>query len=335
MERVQGVDSPPADSMIVANGLTKRFGEVVAVRGLTLTVRKGEVVALLGPNGAGKTTTVRMLASIIKPSAGRATIAGLDVVQDAQRVRGVVGLLTEFPGLYKRMRSEEYLDFYGQLHGMPSSLRCDRIGSLLQRFDLWDARGLQLGHYSKGMAQKLALIRAMLHDPKVLFLDEPTSAMDPHSARLVRDTIRWLKEQGKSIVICTHNLNEAGELADHVAIIRDGEIVVVGTFGQLQSHYLHGMLCELRLAGSCDGLDAVVEPFAEVVSSGENWLRYRTMDHERTNPLVLEALAQAGAQVVTLSVVSSSLEDIYLSMIGESGAGDVHLEDRHQRKRVS
>ena len=303
------------------------------MRDLSLSVREGEVVALLGPNGAGKTTTVRLLASIIKPTAGTAAIAGLDVVRDAQRVRSMVGLLTEFPGLYKRMRAVEYLDFYGQLHGLSPSLRRDRIGLLLQRFDLWGARELQLGHYSKGMAQKLALTRAMLHDPRVLFLDEPTSAMDPHSARLVRDTIRWLKGQGKAIIICTHNLTEAHELADRVAIIRGGEIVAVGTLDQLRSRYLHGTLCELRLAGSSNGLDAVVRPLAEMVSSDENWLRYRTRDHQKTNPLVLDALVRAGASIVTLSVMASSLEDVYLSLIGEQEAHDSSVEERHDQKR--
>jgi len=366
MGHAQDVESPAASSMVVADGLSKQYGEMAAVSDLSLSVREGEVVALLGPNGAGKTTTVRMLASIIKPTAGTATIAGLDVVSDAQRVRSMVGLLTEFPGLYKRMRAVEYLDFYGQLHGLSPSLRRDRIGLLLQRFDLWGSRELQLGHYSKGMAQKLALTRAMLHDPRVLFLDEPTSAMDPHSAaqklaltramlhdprvlfldeptsamdphsaRLVRDTIRWLKEQGKAIIICTHNLAEAHELADRVAIIRGGEIVAVGTLDQLRSRYLYGTLCELRLAGSSNGLDAVVKPFVEMVSSGENWLRYRTVDYERTNPLVLDALVRAGASIVTLSVVASSLEDVYLSLIGEQEAHDSSIAERHDRKRLT
>jgi len=335
MGHAQDVESPAASSMVVADGLSKQYGEMAAVSDLSLSVQEGEVVALLGPNGAGKTTTVRMLASIIKPTAGTATIAGLDVVSDAQRVRSMVGLLTEFPGLYKRMRAVEYLDFYGQLHGLSPSLRRDRIGLLLQRFDLWGSRELQLGHYSKGMAQKLALTRAMLHDPRVLFLDEPTSAMDPHSARLVRDTIRWLKEQGKAIIICTHNLAEAHELADRVAIIRGGEIVAVGTLDQLRSRYLYGTLCELRLAGSSNGLDAVVKPFVEMVSSGENWLRYRTVDYERTNPLVLDALVRAGASIVTLSVVASSLEDVYLSLIGEQEAHDSSIAERHDRKRLT
>lgn len=313
--------------MIVADGLAKHFGQAVAVHDVTLRVRQGEVLALLGPNGAGKTTTVRMLASIIKPTAGRATVAGLDIVTNAEQVRGTVGLLTEFPGLYKRMRAVEYLDFYGQLQGLSPAVRRERIESLLHRFDLWETRGYQLGHYSKGMAQKLALIRAMLHDPTVLFLDEPTSAMDPHSARLVRTTIQWLRDQGKTIVLCTHNLTEAQELADRIAIIRAGEVIALGTLDELRARYLPHSAYELRLAHGRDGLHHLVEPYARVVARGDDWLCYETDDGLATNPRVLDALYRAGAQVLTLTLLAGGLEDVYLSLISGSGvevAGDAH-----------
>jgi ABC-2 type transport system ATP-binding protein len=305
---------------IVAEGLSKAFSDVWAVRDFTLTVGHGEVIALLGPNGAGKTTTVRMLASIIKPTGGRATVAGFDVVTQAVQVRGAVGLLTEFPGLYKRMLALEYLDFFGRLQGIEARRLAGRIEELLQRFELWDTRRIQLGHYSKGMAQKLALVRALLHDPPVLFLDEPTSAMDPHSARLVRDTIGWLQEQRRCIVICTHNLTEAQELADRIAVVRQGEIVALGTLDELRARYLHGVLCEVRLAEPWDGLLPALSPLARVEGHGLTWLRYRTDDVRRTNPQVLAALASAGVAVLTLSAVESSLEQVYLSLVeGEAG----------------
>ena len=178
-----------AHEMIEAYQLQKLFGAFNAVREISLQVADGEVVALLGPNGAGKTTTVRMLAAILKPSSGHARVAGYDVVEQAREVRQVVGLLTEFPGLYHRMRAMEYLAFFGALQGMTAA-ECARRGALLlQQFDLWDAREKRLDSYSKGMKQKIALIRALIHDPPVLFLDEPTTAMDPHSARPVRDAI--------------------------------------------------------------------------------------------------------------------------------------------------
>ena len=169
--------------MIEADQLHKLFGAFTAVREISLNVADGEVVALLGPNGAGKTTTVRMLAAILKPTSGRALIAGYDVVEQAREARHVVGLLTVYPGLYNRMRPMEYLQFFGALQGM-TAIEAEKRGRLLlQQFGLWESREKRLDSYSKGMKQKVALIRALIHDPQVLFLDEPTTAMDPHSAR--------------------------------------------------------------------------------------------------------------------------------------------------------
>jgi ABC-2 type transport system ATP-binding protein len=282
-----------------------------------LTVPEGEVLALLGPNGAGKTTTVRMLASILKPTSGWATIAGYDVVKDARTVRRIVGLLTEFPGLYLRMRALEYLDFFGQLQGLSPQQRQQRSEELLVRFKMWETRDLRLGEYSKGMRQKLALIRAMLHDPQVLFFDEPTSAMDPHSAKLVRDCILDLRHERRTIIICTHNLSEAELLADRVAIIRRGQIVALGTLAELRARLLGDPVLELRLAQSLDGLLPLITDLIDVEEQGETWLRYRTARPEVINPLLIQRLAQEGTEVITLSEVPRSLEDVYLKIVEE------------------
>jgi len=297
--------------------LTKQFGDFVAVDGVTLTVPEGEVLALLGPNGAGKTTTVRMLASILKPTSGWATIAGYDVVKDARTVRRIVGLLTEFPGLYLRMRVLEYLDFFGQLQGLSPQQIQQRSEELLVRFKMREARNLRLGEYSKGMRQKLALIRAMLHDPQVLFLDEPTSAMDPHSAKLVRDCILDLRREQRTIIVCTHNLAEAELLADRVAIIRRGQIVALGTLAELRARLLGNPVLELRLAQSLDGLLPLLTDLIDVEEQGETWLRYRTARPEVINPLLIQRLAQEGTEVITLSEVPRSLEDVYLKIVEE------------------
>ena len=303
--------------MIETAGLTKRFGDFTAVDGIDLLVREGEVLALLGPNGAGKTTTVRMLSSILKPSAGWARIAGFDTVGDAKMVRNIVGLLTEFPGLYLRMRGMEYLDFFGQLQGLSRPERAERGERLLKRFELWDAQDKRTGEYSKGMRQKLALVRAMLHDPQVLFLDEPTSAMDPHSAKLVRDAILELRRDQHTIILCTHNLNEAEMLADRIAIIRRGRIVALGTAVELKAQLLGDPVLELRLAQPLDGLLSDVEDLVSVENSGDTWLRYSTPDPERVNPRLLQQLAEKGVPVVTLSEVPRSLEDVYLRIVND------------------
>jgi len=303
--------------VIRTEGLTKQFGDFVAVDGVTLTVPEGEVLALLGPNGAGKTTTVRMLASILKPTSGRATVAGYDIIKDARTVRRIVGLLTEFPGLYLRMRVLEYLDFFGQLQGLSSQQRQQRSEELLVRFKMWEARDLLLGEYSKGMRQKLALIRAMLHDPQVLFLDEPTSAMDPHSARLVRDCILDLRREQRTIIVCTHNLAEAELLADRVAIIRRGQIVALGTLAELRASLLGDPVLELRLVQSLDGLLPLITDLIDVEERGETWLRYRTAQPEVINPLLIQRLAREGTKVITLSEMPRSLEDVYLKIVEE------------------
>lgn len=286
-----------------------------AVDHLNLEVPAGRILALLGPNGAGKTTTVRMLASILKPSEGWARVAGFDTVHDARQVRHAVGLLTEFPGLYLRMRADEYLAFFGQLQGLRDQKIRERTGTLMERFGLAPVRRQRIAEYSKGMRQKLALIRAMIHDPALLLLDEPTSAMDPRSAKLVRDAILDLGRDQRTILVCTHNLPEAELLADQIAIIRRGQIVALDTPARLKAQLLGPPLLEIRLAHSLDGYLEELTDLVKVESSGEDWFRYRTSSPETTNPALLNRLAGQDARVLTLSEVPRSLEDVYLSIV--------------------
>ncbi|MBZ0287217.1 MAG: ABC transporter ATP-binding protein, partial [Anaerolineae bacterium] len=206
--------------MIEAHELTKDFEQFRAVDRVSLDVPTGSVLALLGPNGAGKTTTVRMLTSILAPTSGWARLAGFDVVAQPEKVRAHVGVLTEQHGLYERMKAIEYLDFFGRVYRLTAEQRKRRSFELMERFGLIFALDKRLGEYSKGMKQKLALVRAMLHNPPVLLLDEPTSAMDPQSAKLVRDAIVELQRDERTFLITTHNLAEAESLANRIAIIR-------------------------------------------------------------------------------------------------------------------
>jgi len=323
--------------MIEIEELTKAFNGLVAVDDITLTVQPGEVLALLGPNGAGKTTTVRMLAAILKPTAGRARVAGYDVATQGDEVRRHVGMLTEAPGLYNRMTGREYLDFFGQLREIPTPERRARINDLAEWFKMapsWDQEHAEnhkpvldrrLGEYSKGMAQKIALIRTLLHDPPVLLLDEPTSAMDPASARLVRDTIAQLRNDARrAIILCTHNLPEAEALADRIAIIRQGRIVEQDATPALKARLLGPPLMEIRLAKpSQNGVVALIERTiasngARVQDTGADWVRYSTPDPAVTNPAVLQALTASGVAVMTLSEVAQSLEAVYLRAVEES-----------------
>ncbi|MBN1246971.1 MAG: ABC transporter ATP-binding protein [Anaerolineae bacterium] len=305
--------------MIEIERLTKRFGDLTAVDAVSLTVDAGEVLALLGPNGAGKTTTVRMLSAVLRPTAGRASVAGYDVVGEAPEVRRRVGVLTEAPGLYTRMSGREYLDFFGQLRGLSKSYLTARVEMLAAQFRMVAALDRRLSEYSKGMRQKIALIRTLLHDPPVLLLDEPTSAMDPASARLVRDALHRLRQlEGRAILVCTHNLPEAEELSDRIAIIRQGRIVAEGTPADLKQRLLGPPLMELRVVvGPQNGVRDVVDRHVTVEAAGEGWVRYRTADPAATNPALVAALSRHGVGVLTLSEVPQSLESVYLLAVGE------------------
>ncbi len=306
--------------MIETENLTKRFENLTAVNSLTLTIDEGQILALLGPNGAGKTTTVRMLSSILKPSEGTARIAGYDIVRDSVRVRHLVGHLTEFPGLYLRMRALEYLDFFGELQGMEKGDRRSRAEALMKHFGLWDARAQRLGEYSKGMRQKVALIRAMLHNPRVLFLDEPTSGMDPLSAKQVRDAIATLRGAGHTIILCTHNLFEAESLSDRIAVIRRGKLVALGTPAQLKSDLLGSPQWEICLASPLKGEWPKLDARMQVEAEDRVSLRYRTQDPQSVNPVLLRRLHQMDADVVALSEVPRSLEQVYLKLVEDQAA---------------
>jgi len=307
--------------MIEMVGLTKQFETVLAVDGIHLAVQPGEVLALLGPNGAGKTTTVRMLSAILKPTAGYALVAGYDVATQSLEVRRRVGMLTESPGLYQRMSGQEYLDFFGEVRGLAPAARRARIAHLAEWFEMSGVLERRLGEYSKGMAQKVALMRTLLHDPIVLLLDEPTSAMDPQSARLVRNAILQLRSSQRTIIICTHNLVEAEELADRIAIIRQGRIVEQGTPAELKARLLGAPVMEVRFAQpGLNGATALVARFAQIEMVGEDSIRYRSDCPGEVNSAILAALLAAGMPVFSLSEVPQSLETVYLRVVADKRA---------------
>jgi len=303
--------------MIECKELTKDFGNFRAVDEVSLSVRPGMVLALLGPNGAGKTTTVRMMTSILNPTSGTAIIAGYDVVQKPEGVRANVGVLTEQHGLYERMKGDEYLDFFGQIYHIAPDVRRKRAKELMERFDLGSALGKRLGEYSKGMKQKLALVRAMLHDPPVLLLDEPTSAMDPMSAKQVRDSITDMRRDERTFLITTHNLVEAQSLADHIAIIRHGKIVANDTFDGLARQFAGDPIMELRVRGELNGLESELSQMVQIHSSGSDWIRYVAGNPPKTNPELLRRVMGLGVDVITLSAVTQTLEEIYLQVVQE------------------
>ncbi len=312
--------------MIEAMNLCKQYGDFQAVRNVSLTVQPGEVLALLGPNGAGKTTTVRMLGAIIAPTSGHAIVAGYDVAREPRMVRSRIGLLTEYPGLYGRMRALEYLRFFGNLLGMEAQQSHARAEYLLRQFGLWEARDKRLDSYSKGMRQKIALVRALIHDPPVLFLDEPTTAMDPQSARTVRNAIGELRAAERSILLTTHNLTEAEELADRIAILRGGEIIARGTEAELTQQLLGEPLWEVRVAHPDLPLASLLADLVTVEQTTATSLQYRTAEPHRLNPQIIARLAGQGVALVSLAEVPRNLEQVYLRIVDDQQMPDLRYE---------
>jgi ABC-2 type transport system ATP-binding protein len=298
-----------------AEGLTKRFESLVAVDHLDLEVRAGEVFGFLGPNGAGKTTTIRMLCALIAPTAGTAELAGLRLGRDDRRIRSVVGILTEQPGLYERLSAWANLEFYARLYGLPSGVRERRIAHFLELMGLWERRSEPVATFSRGMRQKVAIARAALHEPRILFLDEPTTGLDPDAAKTVRDLILALRDEGRTVFLCTHNLDEADRLCDRIALFRH-RVVRVDTPAKLRRE-VYGAWSEIRLREARPDHLRRVRAIAGVRSASLNdsTLRVDLDDPQGTNPAVVRALVEMGADVTFVTEGRPSLEEVYLKIM--------------------
>ncbi|MEA3356550.1 MAG: ABC transporter ATP-binding protein [Candidatus Bipolaricaulota bacterium] len=301
--------------MIKTQGLTRRFDDLVAVNDLDLEVEQGEIFGFLGPNGAGKTTTIRMLAALIAPSSGAATVAGLHLGRENRAIREHVGVLTETPGLYKRLSAIDNLLFFAKLYGVPEPGK--RAERYLRLFELWDRRDDLAGGFSKGMRQKLAIARAMLHEPQVLFLDEPTASLDPEAAKVVRDLIETLRTKERTIFLCTHNLDEADRLCDRIALFNT-RLVAIGPPQGLKER-LYGRRTVIHLADPCPGLeDALKLSFIKKTERVGNSLVVSLSDPEQENPILVKRLVELGGKVQFVNELRVSLEDLYLDLMEEN-----------------
>jgi ABC-2 type transport system ATP-binding protein len=307
----------PDPVMIRATGLGRRFGTLWAIRQMDLEVRRGEVLGLLGPNGAGKTTTVRLLTALIEPTEGRATVDGLDVTDRPDEVRARVGILTETPGLYDKLSAAANLDFFGRLHDLDDATRATRIEHYLRLFSLWERRDDIAGNFSKGMKQKLAIARALLHDPAVVFLDEPTAALDPEAAYVVREAIEGLRRSGRTIVLATHNLDEADRLCDRVAFVRGGLLRIDSPARLRDSLGGHGV--EVALVGAPRPefvAAAMAVPGVTAAEFAEGKLRVSAVDPAAATPQLVRALVAAGADILEVRERASTLEQVYFEVMG-------------------
>lgn len=293
--------------------LNKKQPAMKAVDGLNLDVHEGEVFGFLGPNGAGKTTTVRMLCSLIGPTAGRAWIGDYEIGKDDQDVRRTVGILTESPGMYERLSAEKNLSIFARLYEVRDVP--GQIEKYLRMLGLWERRFEPVGGFSKGMRQKLAIARALLHEPRVLFLDEPTSGLDPEASHLVRDFIEQLKESGVTIFLCTHNLDEADRLCSRIGIFKT-RLLTVDTPENLRKS-MFGRKVVFHLQANQPNFTEAVRalPFVTDVQPVDNRLVIALDKPEEQNPIIVRRLVETGAQIQFVGELRHSLEDIYLQMI--------------------
>ncbi|MBM4423023.1 MAG: ABC transporter ATP-binding protein [Chloroflexi bacterium] len=307
--------------MIHVESLTKKFGALTAVDSLTLDVAEGEVFGFLGPNGAGKTTTVRMLTCLIAPTDGRATIGGLTVGRDDHAIRARVGILTETPGMYDRLSAEKNLTIFAKLYGVKDV--AGQVDKYLRMLGLWERRGDEAGSFSKGMRQKLAIARALLHEPKILFLDEPTSGLDPEAAKLVRDFIAELKSEGRTIFLCTHNLDEADRLCGRIGIFRT-RLLTVDTPANLRRRlYGRKVVFHMKRLDPAWAEAARALPFVKEAQAVDSRLIVGLDEPEEQNPILVRRLVELGAEVQFVGELRHSLEDIYLNFIRqETGNGE-------------
>ncbi len=299
--------------MIHAENLTKRFRETLAVDGLNLDVAEGEVFGFLGPNGAGKTTTVRMLTSLIGPTSGSALVAGFTLGKQDTEIRRTVGVLTETPGMYDNLSAEYNLRIFSELYEVKDIP--GQIEKYLKMLGLWDRRFDAAGTFSKGMKQKLAIARALLHEPRILFLDEPTASLDPESAHLVREFIAELKKQGRTIFLCTHNLDEADHLCDRIGVFKT-RLLVVDTPANLRaSVFGHRVIFHLRSVNETILENIRKLQFVQDVKVVDNKLLVTLDAPETRNPDIVRTLVNAGADVQFVGELRHSLEDVYLQLV--------------------
>lgn len=303
--------------MIETKNLTRKFGDLTAVDDLTLRVDEEEVFGFLGPNGAGKTTTIRMLACLISKTSGTATVGDYDIGNgaDQQKIRRIIGLVPDNVGLYEELTAYKNLDFYGRYYKVEENRRRERIEYFLKMLGLWEKRDVAAGTFSKGMKQKLAIARALVHDPEVLFLDEPTANLDPEAAKTVRDFILDLKKEKKTIFLNTHNLDEAQRICDRIAILNT-KLMAFGTPAELERS-TSGRRITVQLESVNDLIVSAAKRAGagDVEVVGGNRLVITVGNPEKENPDILSAILGAGGRIQFVTEVNSTLEEVYLKLV--------------------
>lgn len=306
--------------MITVENLTKKFETVTAVENISFNINESEIFGFLGPNGAGKTTTIRMLSTLISQTSGKITIDNRSPESDGEYIRSIIGLLTESPGMYEKISAYDNLEYYSSFYNIPGTKRKDNIERYLKMFDLWNRKDDLVGTYSKGMKQKLALSRALIHDPKILFLDEPTAGLDPESAHMVRNFIESLKKEKTTVFLCTHNLEEASNLSDRVCII-ERKIIRIATLSELQSDDKNKRV-EIIFTENASKYIKLLEEIDKIkdIQADNNRAILVIEEPEISNPLIIKKLVGNGAEILYFNEIKATLEEIYLDLIKDKEA---------------
>jgi len=301
--------------MITVENLTRKFKDITAVENISFDIDESEIFGFLGPNGAGKTTTIRMLSTLISPDSGKITINGKDTRSYGEYIRQITGLLTESPGMYEKISAYDNLKYYSSFYNIPDDRRNKNIEKYLKMFDLWERKDDLAGTYSKGMKQKLALSRALIHEPKILLLDEPTAGLDPESAHMVRNFIDSLKKEKTTVFLCTHNLEEASSLSDRVCIIKK-KIIRIATLSELQNGD-RGKRVEIVFRDDADKYTKLIKETSQIknIQTDKNKAMLVIENPETSNPIILKKLVDSGAKIIYFNQIKASLEEIYLDLI--------------------
>ncbi|MBX3000853.1 MAG: ABC transporter ATP-binding protein [Caldilineaceae bacterium] len=318
--------------VIQMDGVSRRFGDVIAVDELSIQVRAGEIFGVLGHNGAGKTTTVRLLNGVLTPTGGVMRVLGLNPIEDGPQLRRRTGVLTETPSLDERLSARENLIFFATLYGVDTPDIARRVGEMLETFELSDRANEKVGGYSKGMKQRLALARSLIHRPDLLFLDEPAAALDPVATRQLHGLIRRLSHYEKrTIFLCTHNLDEAQRLCDRVAVLEHGRLVAIGTPAELGRQLGSAVQLDLEVSPIHMAVAlSILKEFPNLVATPDQEGEIEVSGAQREQiPALVAALAKASVPIYRVALQEPSLEDVYFALHGAStGRGALHNNGR-------
>ncbi len=319
----------PTDEAIAVRGLVKQFGQVRAVDGLTMSVKRGSIYGFVGPNGAGKTTTMRILSTLLEADKGSCAIGGLDVWEHPAQVRGLLGYMPDFFGVYDDLTVQEYLEFYADAYAVPSRVRTTTIGDLLDLVDLVEKRTAYVESLSRGMKQRLGLARCLVHDPQVLLLDEPASGMDPRARYEMREIVKELRRMGKTVLLSSHILLELAEICTHIGIVEQGKLIREGPVGDVLSGMSAGRRIELRAIAERTSVESFLEDRAEVTAvekredtvdsdgalSGDICaVAFHTLADDLALRDLLRALVENGLGVVFFAPIRDNLEEVFMQL---------------------